>query len=413
MINQKKIRLSGDKSISHRALMLSSISSGASRLSNLCDGADVESTINCLKACGASINKNGEFYTVNSNSLSNPNSPLNCRNSGTTMRLLTGLLAGQKIEALLYGDASLSKRPMDRIIEPLKKMGANLDYINNQIVLKKSSIRGGKISNPTPSAQVKSSIILAGLSGEAGTVLTESYSTRDHTEKMISFYSPNSVQSIEKEITINPSELEIKNMEIPGDISKASFLIAYACLMPRADVLFENILINPRRMGFINTLKRMGANITTENKRIKYGELVGDISAKYSSRLKNTHISNQNVRDMIDEIPILSVVAALSKGIMTISGLSELKLKESNRILAIASNLKAMGCDVRENNNNIVIKGQNYLYNTSITTFSDHRIAMAFHIASFFAKHTMVLDDPECIKVSFPDFFDKLEEIKI
>ena len=413
MINQKKIRLSGDKSISHRALMLSSISSGASRLSNLCDGADVESTINCLKACGASIDKNGKFYTVNSNSLSNPNNPLNCRNSGTTMRLLTGLLAGQKIEAVLYGDASLSKRPMDRIIEPLKKMGANLDYINNQIILKKSSIRGGTISNPTPSAQVKSSIILAGLSGEARTVLTESYSTRDHTEKMISFYSPNSVQSIEKEITINPSELEIKNMEIPGDISKASFLIAYACLMPRADVLFENILINPRRMGFINTLKRMGANITTENKRIKYGELVGDIHTKYSSRLKNIHVSDQNVRDMIDEIPILSVVAALSKGIMTISGLSELKLKESNRILAIASNLKAMGCDVRENNNSIMIKGQNYLYNTNIITFSDHRIAMAFHIASFFAKHTMVLDDSECIKVSFPDFFDKLEDIGI
>ena len=413
MTLKKKIRLSGDKSISHRALMLACVSSGNSRLSNLCGGADVQSTINCLRACGAIIDKKDKHYTIYSSSLKNPNSHLNCGNSGTTMRLITGLLSGQKINAVLYGDDSLSKRPMDRIVEPLKKMGANLDYINNQLVLKKSTINGGQIYNPTSSAQVKSSIILAALGGKAKTVLTESYNTRDHTEKMVSYYSHNSIESSGKKIVINPSKMEMKNMEIPGDISKASFLIAYACLSTHSNLLFENILINPRRMGFIKTLNKMGANISIENKKNKYGEFIGNIHVKSNNRLNNIHVNDKDVRDMIDEIPILSVVAAYSKGIMTITGLSELKLKESNRIIAIVSNLNSMGCDIREGRDSILIKGQKRLYNTSLNTFSDHRIAMSFYIASLFAKHTPILNESECIKVSFPDFFDKLGKIKI
>ena len=229
---QKKIQLTGDKSISHRALMLAAITRGSTQIKNLCNSEDLQSTIDCLRACGVTILKNKKTHTIDSDSLSNPSIPLNCGNSGTTIRLLTGLLAGQNIEANLYGDASLMKRPMNRIIDPLKKMGANLNCTNNQIVLKKSFIKGGKILNPTSSAQVKSSIILAGLGGKAKTILTESYNTRDHTERMISFYSPNSIQSLAHEITISPSKLEINSIEIPGDISKASFLIAYACLTP-------------------------------------------------------------------------------------------------------------------------------------------------------------------------------------
>ncbi len=409
---QKKIQLTGDKSISHRALMLAAISKGTTQIKNLCNSNDLQSTIDCLKACGVHISKNKNSYIIISNSLSSPSTPINCGNSGTTMRLLTGLLAGQNIKANLYGDASLMKRPMDRIIEPLKKMGAKLDYIDNQIVLKKSSINGGKILNPTSSAQVKSAIILAGLGAKAETFLTESYNTRDHTERMIAFYSSNHIQTIKKEIMIKPFQLKAKNIEIPGDISKASFLIAYACLAPESSIMLKNILVNPSRMGFIEALKRMGANISIDNKKLKYGEPVADISIKYNGKLKNIYISAQNVRDMIDEIPILSIVAALSKGIMEIKGISELKLKESDRVLAITSNLKAMGADIRENEEKIMIKGQNYLYNTNINTFSDHRIAMAFHIGSFFAKRTMILDNTDCIKVSFPDFFDKLEEIR-
>ena len=405
------IRLSGDKSISHRALMLACVSNGYNTITNLCNGKDVQSTIDCLKACGAIINKKGNSYTIKSNTLTNPIKPLNCGNSGTTMRLLTGLLAGQKVSAVLYGDQSLSKRPMDRVIRPLRKIGADINYINNQIVINKSHINGGEVLNPTSSAQVKSSIILAGLYGNNSTVLTESYNTRDHTEKMILCHSANSIEILGKQIKINPTKLKLENIDIPGDISKASFLIAYACLSPKSDILFENMLVNPRRLGFINSLNKMGANISIYNSKSKLGENVGDIRVKYNGRLKNIKVDEKTVRDMIDEIPILSIVAALSKGVMTISGISELKLKESNRVMGIVSNLRAMGCNITENKENIDIKGQKYLYSTNIKTYSDHRIAMAFHIASFFSKHTMTIDDLECIKISFPDFFKKLNEI--
>ena len=413
MNSPKILRLSGDKSISHRALMLASISYGDNRITNLCNGADVQSTIDCLTACGASINKNGNSCNITSDILSNPTTPLNCGNSGTTMRLLAGLVAGQKISAVLYGDKSLSKRPMDRIIKPLKKIGADIKYIDNKIIINKSELIGGEILNSTSSAQVKSSIILAALNANARTNLTETYQTRDHTEKMISYHSSKSISLEDNRITIKPSKLHIENIEIPGDLSKASFLIAYACLKPGSDIIFENILINPRRIGFIKTLNKMGARISIENKKSKYGEKVGSIRVKYNGRLKNIRVDEQAVRDMIDEIPILSIVAALSKGVMTISGISELKLKESNRVLGIASNLRSMGCDIKEVNEELSIKGQSYLYNTNIKTYSDHRIAMAFHIASFFSKHTMIIDDLECIKISFPDFFNKLDEIML
>ena len=237
MNSQKIIRLSGDKSISHRALMLASVSNGYSTITNLCNGKDVQSTIDCLRACGASINKNGNSCNITSNILSNPSIPLNCGNSGTTMRLLAGLISGLKISAALYGDSSLSKRPMDRIIEPLKKIGADIKYIDNQIIINKSELFGGEVLNPTSSAQVKSSIILAALNANATTNLTETYQTRDHTEKMISYHSSKSISLEDNRITIKPSKLHIENIEIPGDLSKASFLIAYACLTPETDIL--------------------------------------------------------------------------------------------------------------------------------------------------------------------------------
>ncbi|MAV64511.1 MAG: 3-phosphoshikimate 1-carboxyvinyltransferase [Pelagibacteraceae bacterium TMED237] len=407
-----KIKLSGDKSISHRALMIASISKGISRISNLCGGLDVQSTINCLNSCGANIVRDGQDYLVSSDMLSNPSKPLNCGNSGTTMRLMTGLLAGQGVEAVLYGDDSLSQRPMDRIVAPLKKMGGNLEYKNNKIFLKKSQILGGEILNLTSSAQVKSCIILASLSAQNQTILTESYDTRDHTEKMISYYSPNSISVNGNKIKVNPSKFTLSDIRIPGDVSNASFLIAYACLNKGSHFMFENILINKRRIGFINTLKKMGADISIADKKIKYGEVVGNIYVKYSSILKNISISYLDVKDMIDEVPILSVVASLSSGTMEIKGISELKLKESNRVLAIVKNLKSMGCDAREANDGITIRGCNKLYNTNINTFSDHRIAMAFHIASLFSKGVSSLDDYTCIEVSFPDFFNKLSEMR-
>ena len=412
-MKNKIIQLSGDKSISHRALMISSISKGANRINNLCNSKDVQSTIHCLRLCGAKIEKSGKEYIVSTGTLSKPLKALNCGNSGTTMRLLIGLLSGQGIEATLYGDDSLMNRPMRRIIEPLTEMGLKSDYIKNQIIIKKSSIRGESVRNNTSSAQVKSSIIFAGLGAKGKTILSESYKSRDHTERMIGYHSRDSIYIDKSRILINPSPFISRDLEIPGDISKASFLIAYACLLKGADITIKNVLINPYRMGFVNALVKMGANILIDNNKNKYGESVADIHVKYSGRLKNIRISAQNVRDMIDEIPILSIIASLSRGVMIIEGVSELRLKESNRIFAIISNLRAMGVDAREKEDSMMIKGQLNLYNTNINTFSDHRIAMAFYVASLLAKRTAKLDDLDCIDISFPDFFDKIKEIAL
>ena len=411
-MNYKTIKLAGDKSISHRALMILSISRGANQIVNLCDSEDVQSTINCLRLCGAIIEKSKNRYIVRSSSLSKPTKPLNCGNSGTTMRLLMGLLAGQGIEANLYGDSSLVSRPMDRVINPLNQMGANISFKNKSVYIGKGKIKGGIIKNATSSAQVKSAIILAALGGSRKTILQESYITRDHTERMIAYFSSDMLYIKGHNIQITPRLLSGRNIDVAGDISKASFLIAFGCLSEGANLIIKNCLINVSRMGFVNILRKMGADIAIHNKKTKYGEPIGDIQIKYSGRLKNICISPQDVRDMIDEIPILSVVAAFSKGVMSVKGISELKIKESNRVFAIVFNLRAMGCDVRESGNSVLIKGFKILYNTSIKTFSDHRIAMAFHIAGLFAKRRQILDDLRCISISFPSFFDKMAEAK-
>ena len=413
MIKNKTILLSGDKSISHRALMMSSISKGVNQITNLCNGKDVASTISCLRLCGAKIDRRAKSYIISTGRLSNPPEPLNCGNSGTTIRLLSGLLAGQGVEATLYGDESLMNRPMDRILEPLSKMGAKIENRDNKIIIKRASIKGGNIDNNTSSAQVKSSIILAGLGAKNKTIINESYDSRDHTERMLSYHSDNSIYTNDRRILINPSAFSSKDLEIPGDISKASFLIGYACLLKGSSITLKNLSINPYRMGFVRVLIKMGADIAIDNYKNKYGEPVGDIHVKYSSRLKNIRVTAKDVRDMIDEIPILAVVASFSKGVMKIDGVSELKLKESDRVFAITTNLRSMGVDVRKNKESIMIKGQFNLYNTNIKTFSDHRIAMAFYIASLIAKRTSKFDDLECIDISFPDFFDKIKEITL
>ena len=411
MKTNEEIKLSGDKSISHRALMLASISRGTTRISNLCNGNDVKSTIDCLRNCGVEIYQDGKDYIVKSSTLLNPNKSLNCGNSGTTIRLLSGLLSGQGITADLYGDKSLMSRPMDRIITPLKKMGANISFKNDKIILKKSKINSISINNELPSAQVKSCIILASLGGSGQVNLNESYNTRDHTERMVQLLSKDSLFSDNQNITIKKSVLQSQNMIIPGDISKASFIIAYACLKPDSDIIFKDILVNSSRMGFVNCLKKMGANIQLDNKKIRHNEPVADIRVQYNGQLKNINISDSDIPGMIDEVPILSVVGAFSNGVMQINGLKELRFKESNRVLSILHNLKSMGSNVLYKQNALLIKGKKYLYNTKIKTFSDHRIAMAFYIASLFSKGRAVFDDIDCIDISFPDFFDKIKEV--
>jgi len=413
MIINGKIKLSGDKSISHRALMIASISKGVSRISNLCNSQDVLSTIDCLKSCKADIVQDGQDYLVKSSSLSKPLNPLNCGNSGTTIRLMAGLLAGQGVDAELYGDKSLMSRPMDRIIKPLKEMGVDIKFKDKKIVLKKSNISSVSIKNTIPSAQVKSSIILAALGSRGKTSLHESYDTRDHTERMLQFISRNSIDINNNKIVVNKGLLSSENFIIPADISKASFIIACACLAPNSNLIIEDLLFNPGRTGFIDSLNKMGADIEIYNKKVRHNEPVVDIKVKYAGQLKNIHISSSKIPSMIDEVPILSVIGAFSKGVMKISGLKELRFKESDRISSILYNLKSMGADVISKEDSLMIKGRKYLYNTNIKTFYDHRIAMAFYVASLFSKRKAILDDIKCIDISFPDFFDKIKEISV
>ena len=413
MIINGKIKLSGDKSISHRALMIASISKGISRISNLCNSQDVLSTIDCLKSCKADIIQDGQDYLVKSSSLSKPLNPLNCGNSGTTIRLMTGLLAGQGVDAELYGDKSLMNRPMDRIINPLKEMGVDIKFKDNKIVLKKSNISSVSIKNKIPSAQVKSAIILAALGSRGKISLHESYDTRDHTERMLQFISRNSIDINDNEIIVKKGLLSSENFIIPADISKASFIIACACLAPNSNLIIEDVLFNPGRTGFINSLNKMGADIEIYNKKVRHNEPVVDIKVKYAGQLKNIHIGSSQIPSMIDEIPILSVIGAFSKGVMEINGLKELRFKESDRISSILYNLKSMSADVISKEDSLMIKGRKYLYNTNIKTFYDHRIAMAFYVASLFSKRKAILDDIKCIDISFPDFFDKIKEISV
>ena len=276
-------------------------------------------------------------------------------------------------------------RPMGRIIDPLKEMGANIKFKNGKIVLRKSNIKSVSIYNKIPSAQVKSCILLAALGAQGKIILNESHNTRDHTERMLKFLSRSSLHTDNKKITLRRSILSSENLIIPGDISKASFLIACACLAPDSNLIIKDVLINPKRMGLINSLNKMSADIKICNKKIRHNEPVADIKVKYSGQLKNIKIGPSDIPGMIDEIPILSVIGAFSKGVMQINGLKELRFKESDRISSISHNLKLMGSDVISKENSLIIKGKKYLYNTNIKTFSDHRIAMAFYVASLFS----------------------------
>ena len=412
-MKNKVIELSGDKSLSHRALMLSAISKGVSKIGNLCDGLDVLSTISCLRRCGVLIQKKEETYYVISEKFINPSQNLNCGNSGTTIRLLIGLLAGQGISATLYGDESLMKRPMDRIINPLRKMGANIEFKNKKIHLNKSQLIGGNIHNQTSSAQVKSAIIMAALGAINKTNLRESHESRDHTEIMIKQLSQNCLNMAGRNIIVRPSTLKSRYFQLPGDISKASFLIAYACLSATSGVTFKNLLINPSRMGFLSILKKMGANLLIHNKRLFNGELVGNITVEPAGRLKNIQINSSDVINMIDEIPILAVMASFSKGTMIVNGVSELRLKESDRVHSIIYNLNRMRGDARAVNDKIIVRGKKSMYNTSIKTFSDHRIAMSFYIASLLSHGKATFDNLNCINISFPNFFEKIGEIRL
>jgi 3-phosphoshikimate 1-carboxyvinyltransferase len=407
---KKSITFAGDKSISHRALILASIANGVSEIENLSQGEDVKSTIRCLQECGIHIDTNEDIIKVYGGTLQNPDKPLNCGNSGTTARLLLGLLVGEGIEATLIGDYSLSTRPMDRVIKPLTLMGANIQSENGKlpITIKKSQLNGIDYNMTVASAQVKSAILLASLGANSKTTIIEKYLTRDHTERLLEYIGVE-IDYSEHYIELNQYHKSISyfSIAIPSDPSTASFFVAATLLSTNYNLTIRNLLANTTRSGFNSAIKTMGANIECLGKNIKFNEPVGDLKIK-SSKLIGIHLTSKDIPHIIDELPILAILATQANGKTEIRGAKELRYKETDRIHAICKNLKKMGGDIIEHEDGFTINGPTQLNGAIIETFDDHRIAMAFSIAGLISDGDIILDNEECINISSPEFSEKL-----
>jgi len=415
MIINSTISLPGDKSISHRSIMLASIASGISHITNLNDGKDLHSTIKAMQSCGALIKQEKDTIIVTGSSLANPKKPIDCGNSGTTSRLLTGLLSSQHLSFSLIGDESLSKRPMNRVIKPLKEMGCIIKSNDGLLPLHidaSKRFNGIDYKMPIASAQVKSAIILAGLGANNASHVKELKHSRDHSEIMLESMGANIIVDGDN-ITVNPlsSKLKSFNMDIPADPSSAAFFIALAALLKGSDLTVKNILLNPTRTGFIDVLGKMGVQGLVSNPVTNNGESCGDIQF-IGSNIKSCDVPADMIPSIIDEIPILAVIAAFAKGRTVFHQVEELRFKESDRLDAIIQNLQSFGINAFEEKNNLIVDGGKPTKMAKILSFDDHRIAMAFIILSLVAYKDFDIDNTDCIDISLPGFFEILEEIQ-
>ncbi len=419
-----RLAVPGDKSISHRALMLGAIAEGETRIRGLAPGGDVRSTLSCLRQLGVSIQEqNGEIIVHGRGlaGLHKPEAILDAGNSGTTMRLLAGILATQPFTTTITGDASLRRRPMRRIIAPLTQMGATITAQENgcaPLTITGGKLRGIHYNLPVASAQVKSCVLFAGLGAQAETIIAEPIPTRDHSERLLKLMGANiSVNSNQLtasngNIRISAGKLTGCEIGIPGDFSSAAFFIAAALLLPRSELVVENVGVNPTRTAFLDVICEMGAAIAVDNIKNESYEPVADLAVRHQS-LRGVNISGQRIPLLIDEIPILAVLATQAKGETYIRDARELRVKESDRIAALANNLRAMGAIVEELSDGLVIAGPTPLHTASIDSYGDHRIAMAFAIAGLMADSPMPINGAECVDISFPGFFERLREVCI
>ena len=415
MIVDATISLPGDKSISHRSIMLASIANGVSHITNLNDGEDLQSTINAMRLCGVSIEENDGMIKIEGKALENPTEPIDCGNSGTTSRLLTGLLSSQHLSFSLIGDASLSTRPMNRVITPLTEMGCKVTSNDRLLPLHidaSGGLSGISYNMPIASAQVKSAVLLAALGSEDLSHVKELRKSRDHTEIMLD--SMGADINIEGDmIQVKPlsSPLESFTMDIPADPSSAAFFIALAVLLTGSNLTVKNILLNPTRTGFIDVLGTMGVQGLVSNPTTNNGESCGDIQF-VGSAIKSCDIPSQMIPSIIDEIPILAVIAAFADGKTVFHEVEELRFKESDRLHAIVKNLQLFGINAYEEGNNLVVDGGRPTKMAKIVSFDDHRIAMAFIILSIVAFEEYDIDNTDCIDISLPGFFNILQEIQ-
>ncbi|WP_442870580.1 3-phosphoshikimate 1-carboxyvinyltransferase [Clostridium sp. Cult2] len=410
-----EIVVSGDKSISHRSIIIGSLAEGNTLISGILMSEDVRRTIAAFKSMGVDIDEGENIVFIEGvgrKGLKKPKSIIDCGNSGTTMRLLSGILVGQKFSTTLIGDQSLMNRPMDRIIIPLMRMGANIKgredrYPPVEIKPSFKTLEGINYKLPIASAQVKSAILLATLFAEGQTRIIENKMTRDHTERMLNYFGC-TVYNEKGQIQINSNcILSGKDIYIPGDLSSAAYFMVAASLIEGSNIIIKNVGINPTRTGIIRVLKRMGANIKIFNKRYINNEPVADIQVKHS-KLKGIIIDGDMIGTLIDEIPIIAVAASLSEGITVIRDAEELKYKESNRIKAISTELRKMGVNIKELPDGMVIEGGSFLESADLVSHNDHRIAMALSIAALRGEGKSNIKGYECVNISYPDFYNSL-----
>jgi 3-phosphoshikimate 1-carboxyvinyltransferase len=410
------VRVPGDKSISHRALILGSLAGGASRVRGILDSEDVRSTAGVLRSLGADIPELSSEMVVRGKGLrglSAPTAALDCGNSGTTTRLMAGVVAAHPFSARFIGDDSLSKRPMRRVADPLKYMGARFEFEHGDglpMVIHGSDLRSVDWDTRSASAQVKSAILLAGLISHVETRVTESSPSRDHTERMLRAMGVDIENDANRVCLRETQRLTPADVDVPADPSSAAFFVALASLAEKGELALENVCLNPTRSGFFDAMRRMGADLRVERPSAAGGEEVGTLIARPSS-LTNLSISEKEVPSLIDELPLLACVAAAAGVELEIAGAAELRVKESDRISAVVQNLRLVGASAEELPDGLRVRRVSRTLSGVIDPRSDHRIAMAFGVLSAATGNNITVQNPECVAVSYPGFWDDLRRV--
>jgi 3-phosphoshikimate 1-carboxyvinyltransferase len=408
------LKLPGDKSISHRYAMLAAFAEGTSRFTNFSTGADCASTLACMEALGAKVNRIGEAVEITgvAGRVTPADHPLNCGNSGSTMRFISGLLAPQEGTFTLFGDASLSRRPMERVRKPLAEMGAQVTLTDGHapIAIEGRRLHAIDYTTPVPSAQIKTCVLLAGLQTEGTTTLREAVRTRDHSELALRAFGATLTRTIDSVSIAGPQLLHGIEAAVPGDISSAAFFLCAAALFPGSGLVLDSIGLNPTRATLLDVLTALGARVAVLNLEEKHAELVGTVQITASEGgLGSTTVSGTLAAQLIDELPVLAAIAPYTSGGIRIRDAKELRVKESDRIALVARNLRAMGAEVEEFEDGLDVPGGQQLHGAAIDAGGDHRIAMAFSVAALRAEGETLIQGAESAAISFPEFFDLLD----
>lgn len=412
-----EVEVPGDKSISHRAVMLGSLAKGKTKISHFLDGEDCLRTVNAFRLMGVSIEQDGQTITIDSQgatALQEPIVPLNFGNSGTTTRLMIGLLAGLPFFTTIYGDASLTKRPMDRVVHPLIEMNAAFTGRGEgrllPLAIEGKQLKAINYTLPVKSAQVKSAILLAGLFADGETKVTEQTQTRNHSETMLEAFGADIKVEGNTVSISNKQALTATDVYVPGDISSASFFLAGAAAKPNSHLVLKNVGLNPTRTGIIDVLLKMGANMVINNEKKVGGEVFGDITIR-SSELHGIEIAGEIIPRLIDEIPIIALLATQAIGKTTIRDAEELRVKETDRIAAVTDILSTLGANITATDDGMIIEGKTKLTGGKIKSYNDHRITMMGAIASIFTNEEIIIDDISSIAFSYPNFFKDFDKI--